>query len=1116
MNRDPLYQKIVEALNRPLDGETFERCAVALIGKEHPKLAPWSGGNDAGMDGAFETSQGPYPLICTVSPDVIGNFRDNVSTYLAKRRGPRIAAVATSQRLSNAKKRNLEDEASALGVTIANIYDAAYFADKLYRDSKLRLELLGIAGDPPALSALPRVGRFAQPNVPIGRDEELAWLRQVNGDALVVGHPGSGKTYLHQYLANEEFCLFAVDDSLERLADAIRDQQPSIIVVDDAHICHNLVETLKRLRAELGAHYAIHLNCWPRHEAAVQRILNIPDNRVCRLLPLRRSHVFELIKRMGIHGPDWLQHLLISQADGKPGLAAALADLCKNEDVARIWSGEATAAQLLGDLRLVRDERQSCVLAAFAVGGDWGMPFNRVSEALGISTLELRQIVVGLGSGGLVEEVDADHLQVRPPAIRSVLVRNVFFGGASSLSIKPLLAGIRSAASAASVLMSARQRGAKIEDDFLEELACAAKSPEVWEHFAGIDAHCAATILDKYPEQVCHAAPGLLHYATNRALHALLDADEGDLVPQAGAIEHPRRRISGWLFPFDTEPTLTIERRLLLLDALEERVRRGQIGNGKAFAWALAESLQATFQVVKTSPGNSNEIKCIRGVAAHGVLEQIAALWPRVRELFRHVPSTHARVVFDQLENWCLPQRLSMVSKLSEETREMVRRKGRAMLCDVLQIPHCSRAWRTRAATISKWGRFDLPIEVDPLFDALYTDRDRLADWEQQQDKRFSYLQAQADALMQRPMEEVLQFLADIRTEAIEFGHSNASGYLWVIYQRIATQCDDPAAWLESLVAAAAPDNFLLHFLDRLLSANASQYVAALDRLLERVEYQPIAISRVLRLPTPNDDLLSKAVAILNESQLAEHLWLVDSAIPLVVMKKMLTHPNPRVREAAAIGEWQREPAGSVRPELDAQWRVALRDVAPGHYALNDIFEKQPSLAFEWLNAQLQSGRLYLSMHDQALHTASKLLGKNQRAELLRLFTRDNYDDECFDLVIGEEIDLFPDWFSFQSDKYLRLKPLDRAVGPRWERMALHALAAGASPEDLAHHCLPTHWGGFGPISHHFTRRIPDYEALANHPDPRLRPAGKRGLSFVQGNAQLALERERLEETYVG
>ncbi len=124
MKRDPLYRKIIEALALPLDGNVFEDCAVALIGKAHPNLAPMRGGDDAGMDGTFGTPGGPFPLICTVQEDVIGNFRDNISTYRRKCNGPRRASIATSQFLSIAKKRNLDEEAQELGVVIRNIYDA--------------------------------------------------------------------------------------------------------------------------------------------------------------------------------------------------------------------------------------------------------------------------------------------------------------------------------------------------------------------------------------------------------------------------------------------------------------------------------------------------------------------------------------------------------------------------------------------------------------------------------------------------------------------------------------------------------------------------------------------------------------------------------------------------------------------------------------------------------------------------------------------------------------------------------------------------------------------------------------------------------------------------------
>ena len=151
MNSDPLYSKVIEALKRPLDGNTFQACAAALIGKAHPNLVPMPGGDDAGMDGAFR-----HPRR-SLSPRLhrpVGCPRQLPQEYVhlpCEAHGTKCAAVATSQRLSNRRKRNLEAAAEKLGVKIVNIYDAAYFAEQLYRDSEWRLGLLGITGESPAL-----------------------------------------------------------------------------------------------------------------------------------------------------------------------------------------------------------------------------------------------------------------------------------------------------------------------------------------------------------------------------------------------------------------------------------------------------------------------------------------------------------------------------------------------------------------------------------------------------------------------------------------------------------------------------------------------------------------------------------------------------------------------------------------------------------------------------------------------------------------------------------------------------------------------------------------------------------------------------------------------------
>ena len=75
-------------------------------------------------------------------------------------------------------------------------------------------------------------------------------------------------------------------------------------------------------------------------------------------------------------------------------------------------------------------------------------------------------------------------------------------------------------------------------------------------------------------------------------------------------------------------------------------------------------------------------------------------------------------------------------------------------------------------------------------------------------------------------------------------------------------------------------------------------------------------------------------------------------------MTKLVTHPNKEVRAAAAVGEWQREPADTVRPEIYNEWRAAVLHIHPNHYELQDMFKLTKRLAFEWLRAKLaETGR---------------------------------------------------------------------------------------------------------------------------------------------------------------
>ncbi|MYA61887.1 MAG: hypothetical protein F4X94_04870, partial [Dehalococcoidia bacterium] len=106
---DTLYRAIQEAIVRPLDGEKFERCAVDLLREHYPSLRPVEGGNDAGMDGLGELSDGtPFFLVATVEKDGRANLERNVRSYISAGGDRRVVVFATSRQVSGRRSLHLD------------------------------------------------------------------------------------------------------------------------------------------------------------------------------------------------------------------------------------------------------------------------------------------------------------------------------------------------------------------------------------------------------------------------------------------------------------------------------------------------------------------------------------------------------------------------------------------------------------------------------------------------------------------------------------------------------------------------------------------------------------------------------------------------------------------------------------------------------------------------------------------------------------------------------------------------------------------------------------------------------------------------------------------------
>ena len=468
MFRDPLYRQIRRGLRELKDGNAFELCANDFLHKFWPTLAPREGGGDAGLDGLIAIADGSsIQLICTTGQDVLRNLSGSIESNLKKGGKSHACILATSQRLTNSKKRDLEDCAKELGRPLIQIYDQAAIAQLLYRDARWLKELLGITGDPPPLSLFPITNRPLFDVAPLGREDDVAKIANSLTDLVIVGQPGSGKTHLLFTAAKKSRGRFVVDEDLTRVADGVRSIQPRFLIVDDAHSRLEFLKRLILLRKQIGADFQIVATCWPGQEEAVCAALQAVMKKCHALEGLPQKQIKEVIQSQKIFGPPDLLAEIIHQSQGKPGLAVTLCRLCWESGTTRdVVLGTALARDVKLSFEPLLGQAATHLLACFSIGGNAGMTLESVARLLGKHALEVKRAVEQLSAAGVLDVSRENRISVHPLRLRQALVRDEFLKP-PVLDLTPYLAEVPDFAATTRVLIEAKLMGGTLPDEFL-------------------------------------------------------------------------------------------------------------------------------------------------------------------------------------------------------------------------------------------------------------------------------------------------------------------------------------------------------------------------------------------------------------------------------------------------------------------------------------------------------------------------------------------------------------------------------------------------------------------------------------------------------------------------
>jgi hypothetical protein len=1107
MKHDPFYNQIVSGLKGSLDEANFEACAVELIRADGFAIVPVKGGADGGMDGAVADGDSEaYPLVVTTSNRCVENLRKNLNQYVNTGGKNRKVIFATSQALSPKKQKTLREATAELGFTMVQIYEQAGIAARLYRDSAWCKELLHLTGEPSALSIIPLSNRPIADYDLIGREKIYNWMTDTKGDKLIAGEPGSGKTALLSKFAQKNIALFVVDNDKTKIANAVRQQKPDYIIVDDAHVDPNFLKLLAHLRNEIRAEFKIIATCWTGDVETVSEILQIPSSHTLELERLTRDQMVKVVEVAGIRDVTWLVREIITQSEGLPGLAVTLTNLCLQGDIKQIHTADALSRTVMQFYTKHIEKSVQDILAAFSIGGAAGMSKSNIGQILTIPPMELRQILATLATGGVVTQVgfDTDTLMVRPAALRHALIRDVFFSGASALPqaiLEQLLEKTPNTIETTRELIHVKARRGNVPQHLLQyRLINLPTSWELWEAYASLGFNEANWVLDNFADTIVKFAFAVLENSPQRAIPRLLSEAIGDNRLLNANPEHPLRRIQDWVHkPYSgTEP---IKRRKILLESAEEwLLSENDVAVGYK---ALLYAVNPSFEFHTSDPGSGNTFNLYSGYLTVTELVELQAFWKRIILLSEKIRVTDWKPFLELLDKWDYPH-----LQHSEDVGDVMRTFSKTIAQDIMT------AAANKPSVIYELKKlFKLPINQIREYEVLFPTKDYNENWGEQDAKWSEDVKNLANEWKERKPQVNVEFLADIEYEMSQARHVHPRLTPSLCYF-LAETTTLHIEYVKAIINAGLKSDLLSPFLNKIIGQAGWEEI--IKTCMQNSHFKAIAVQIIITTPNMPESLISQALSSLSDfPQLIEYRYLLDK-IPNGLIIRLLTYSDKTVASTVAFAEWQHQPNRKVRDWLRKEWEAAILQ-SKDDYWLSEIFKSESNLAFQWLKQNLYSQEFKSYLYDETVRTAIASLSIVERQELLVNLPKGWHYYDVVTQLIGDEIELYSLLLKIDSLKEFHLTPLYKDINDVWQAQAKLAEANGYTVKEIVARTITPigvvqTWTGR--LSEQWKAWVEKFKALQANPDSVIRDIAIAGTEICQQEYEKELKREHTKDVY--
>lgn len=919
------------------------------------------------------------------------------------------------------------------------------------KDSEILFKLRKIDANlvPNAISPLPRHFRDLFSSPLLFRDEELQLMNNMEGDFVVSGQPGAGKTFLAYHFCKDLAGQFVISESEDEVIKNLRISCPPLLVVDDAGDKGKLLERLRHFRATSGKTFRIVGICWSYE---VQQTLARMDLTKSSLISLdlvsaddMASYIRDRGKAMGYELNDALVREIRIQASGRIGLASRILEL-----VLRTKSTEPLLRAEIYDELLQRAYKDNeldetyYVLAGFAVGGEHGMPIGDLAHTLKRDRQSITRLLKALETGGIISVASPDTISVHPAPFRHALLVKIFLTKnvySYSDMFNNIYALARHKNSALHCLIGAIEKGAHIDKNWLIEQVLQHGTRQTWSKLAGASEEMCALVIERHPEKLECVTEPLLYYFPERTLEMLLTRSSPGSKLEESSAENLMKVLSTWIKGEHSDT----KRRFLLLKVAEKLLRGGGDPDVSWFAISIGMSIQ--FEYHKSDAGEGSTVTFYSGYLPFDEIKRLAFVWmDKLLPLLQSNPPENLKIIADAIDGWLNLETYRTAPP--EELRQLTKDTAARFARDLFQT------FDSAPLGFARWGLKNKLWSIDK------TDQEFIAyapverrqmstnweDWERANQKTASDLGIKFTQF--RP-KQVSAKLCVMERECQQWG-INWPKNDYLICKAIADKCSDVSEWILSLIEEGATSVMMSPFILKLLQKSDWLLVRA---LIDEDEYFPETLSELVKIDALPDDIIEASVTRwMQLSSTTSVSYRLSNRMTLLWAIRLANEAQGRAALELALTDFRSERRVLLHHDRDAWIALFMRgvphfDFFSSEYIwdINEVIKAVPELRLPLASHLLEKDTFLIPEFCLPAKSIFDGLSQNERISLLSKL-ENLYRCELTSFLIGDEPYLYEELLKNNRNRRQHLVPLaGKPTHESWQSKALLASEYGYS-----------------------------------------------------------------------